>query len=88
MKKVLAPLPRSFFFKVHGGPYQIAGLPDIIGCYSGRFVAIEVKRPGNTPTKLQLAIMKKLADAGATVGVAYSVEEAQAIIDRVGVQAL
>lgn len=31
-----------------------AGVPDIIACMSGRFVAIEVKRPGKRPTLLQI----------------------------------
>lgn len=83
-KKVLAPLPRSFFFKVHGGPYQLIGLPDIIGCLDGHFVAIEVKQPGKEPTKIQATVLKQLAAAGATVGVATSIEEAQAIIARTG----
>lgn len=83
--KVLAPLPRSFFFKVHGGPFQQVGIPDLIGCLEGRFVAIEVKQPGKEPTKIQATILKKLAAAGAVVGVATSVEEARAIVERVGI---
>jgi len=30
-----------------------ANLPDIIACYRGRTLALEVKRPGNSLTKLQ-----------------------------------
>ena len=30
---------------VHGGPYQAAGISDIIGCYEGIFWALEVKTP-------------------------------------------
>jgi Holliday junction resolvase len=35
------------------GIYATAGVSDIIACIKGRFVAIEVKKPGNTPSKLQ-----------------------------------
>jgi Holliday junction resolvase len=35
----------GFWFKVHGSAYQVTGLPDIIGCYKGRFVGFEVKLP-------------------------------------------
>ena len=31
--------------KIHGGPYQEVGLPDIIGCYEGRFYGLECKTP-------------------------------------------
>ena len=34
-----------FAFKVHGGPTQMAGLPDIIACVEGIFVGFETKRP-------------------------------------------
>ena len=41
----------------HFSPYMAgfgkAGVPDIVFCYQGRFGAIEVKREGKTPTKLQ-----------------------------------
>lgn len=79
--KVLKPLrPHLWFFKVHGGPFQRAGIPDFVGCYRGRFFAIEVKQPGKIPTPLQLIVMRELQEAGATVCVATSVAEAQALI--------
>src|SRR3954468_3060897 len=34
----------GFAFKLHGSPLQLSGLPDVISCYRGRFVAFEVKR--------------------------------------------
>ena len=38
----------------HGGSvYMPRGGPDIIGCFKGYFVAIEVKRPGEQPRKIQ-----------------------------------
>jgi hypothetical protein len=38
-------LPLCWFFKVPGGPY-LRGIPDIIGCYNGKFFALELKEPG------------------------------------------
>lgn len=35
------------------GIYAKAGVSDILACIKGRFVAIEVKKPGNKPSKLQ-----------------------------------
>lgn len=35
-----------YHFKVHGSKFMPAGIADIISCVNGRFVGIEVKRPG------------------------------------------
>lgn len=40
----------GFYFKCHGGLFQIVGLPDIIGVHKGRFIAIEVKLPSKRKT--------------------------------------
>lgn len=37
---------------------------DLLVCWKGRFVAIEVKAPGKKPTKLQLQIMADISKAG------------------------
>ena len=39
----LRSLDGCFCWKEHGGPYGTNGIPDIICCYRGRFVAFEVK---------------------------------------------
>lgn len=76
----LRALPRSWWFKVKGGSGQQAGIPDIVGCLDGRFVAIEVKRPGKRPTKLQDHVMGRIREAGGAVGVATSVEDANRVV--------
>ena len=42
-----------FFWKEHGGQFGTAGIPDIIVCYKGRFLAFECKVGKNKPTVLQ-----------------------------------
>lgn len=66
----------AFVFKVHGSGMMMAGLPDLIGCYRGRFFGVEVKMPGNKPSKIQLHVMRKIKEAGGRVCVAYSVQDA------------
>ena len=39
-----------FFWKEHGGPYGVSGVPDIICCYRGRFLGLEAKLPGGRLT--------------------------------------
>lgn len=37
---------------------------DLLVCFKGRFIAIEVKAPGRKPTKLQYQIMTDIANSG------------------------
>jgi len=40
------------------------GTPDIIGCYKGKFIAIEVKMPGCKATRLQQYELDMIVKAG------------------------
>lgn len=72
----------GWWVKIHGGPFQAAGIPDIIGCYKGRFVGIEAKMPGNRPSGIQRLVLDRLTEAGAICGVAFSIPQALAIRDE------
>lgn len=69
-----------FVFKVHGGPMQQAGLPDLFAVFAGRLFAIEVKRPGGQTTKLQARTLERLAAVGAFTAVVNSWEELEAML--------
>jgi len=43
--KWLKTLDCCWFVKIPGSPY-LRGIPDLIGCYQGRFFALELKTPG------------------------------------------
>ena len=58
----------------------MAGVPDIVGCFNGKFIAIEVKVPGNKPTEIQKHTIEKIRMAGGITGVAHSKEEAVDIV--------
>lgn len=70
IKKALDKYFPGFYFKTHGGLFQIAGLPDLIGVHKGRFIGIEVKCPGkeNNLTTKQQHIINKINLAG---GIAF-----------------
>ena len=70
-----------FAIKIHGSAMQRAGLPDIIACVKGRYVGIEVKRPGNGPTPLQKLRLQNIRDAGGIAGVAACLEDAVALVN-------
>lgn len=52
-----------YFYPVTGG-YGTSGVPDIVGCFRGRFFAIECKAGKNVPTALQELNMEKIRSAG------------------------
>ena len=64
-KKVVDVLKKNgayYFFPATGG-YGRSGVPDIVSCYRGVFVAIECKAGTNKPTPLQEAEMGKIKQA-------------------------
>jgi hypothetical protein len=40
--------------KYHGNRYAVKGTPDLLCCIEGRFIGIELKSKGNTPSPLQV----------------------------------
>lgn len=50
--------------KIHGGPYQEAGVSDLLLCLHGRFVAIELKRAGGNLTPNQDNFLRRVEYAG------------------------
>jgi len=60
-----------YCFKVWGGGYQQAGVPDLIICVNGYFVAVEVKGDKGKPSELQLHNIEKIKKAGGVGLVLY-----------------
>ncbi len=62
-----------------------AGIPDIICCYKGRFIAIEVKRPEtkNNVSPLQVANITMIINAQGEVLVAWDKEMVKTFIDNI-----
>lgn len=72
-------------FKVHGGPMQTAGVPDVIACAEGRFIALEVKRPSTRShvSELQRATLNDISWAEGVAAVVTSPSEALDVVDQV-----
>lgn len=47
-----------------GSKYTKEGIPDIICCHKGRFIAIEVKATNGKPSLLQLVTLRDIRKAG------------------------
>lgn len=72
---------KIWFVKVHGEAMQKRGIPDLICCYEGRFVALEVKDKGNFATPLQRYELARIAKAGGEQAVVYSVADVEKVLE-------
>lgn len=78
----LKTVPDCFCWKEHGGIYGTAGLPDIICCIDGRFVAFEVKTPSGKLTKLQETTIQRIRKAKGQAYKVSSIEEVKTILEH------
>ncbi|MBR2579520.1 MAG: VRR-NUC domain-containing protein [Clostridia bacterium] len=81
--KYLKSLPECFAFKEHGGLYGTSGIPDIIVCYKGKFVAFEVKTEKGKLSKLQEMTIAKIQKANGMAFKVTSLEEVKEILKGV-----
>ena len=64
-------LPVKFF----GGLYAKKGISDLLVCFQGRYVAIEVKRPGGKVSPEQAQFLQAVRQHGGLAFVAYSPDD-------------
>ena len=66
------------------GIYAQAGVPDIVACIKGRFVAIEVKRPGKKPEPIQEAFLESINKKGGIAFWSDNLDKVKSIIKEEG----
>lgn len=78
IKEYLKSIPGLWFYMPMQNGMGEQGIPDIVGCYQGRFFAIETKAPGciKKLTANQVRIQKAILEAGGVHVVADSFEMA------------
>jgi len=72
----------AWSLKVHGHLGQRAGVPDILACLRGRFVAIEVKRPGGRLSPHQRRELLAIVAAGGVALVVDGVGQVITALER------
>jgi len=84
IQRWLKKQPNCFFYKHWGGQYGRPGIPDVIVCYNGRFLGIEVKRPlkSSKTTLAQEQVLSEINAAGGVGVVVRSLEEVQEIFQK------
>lgn len=58
----ITAIPNSIFFKIQ--QRAVRGVPDLIGCINGKFVALELKVDKHRADPLQAHYLKKIAESG------------------------
>lgn len=72
VKKILEDAGAWFFFPAANG-YGRSGIPDIVCCVGGKFLAIECKAGGLQPTALQARELDRIKAAGG-IGIGINAE--------------
>ena len=58
----------AYFIKIHGDRFSKVGVPDLIVCYKGLFIGIELKASNGKPSELQLYNLREIEKSG---GISY-----------------
>lgn len=73
----------GYWKKIHGGPMQARGVPDIIGCHRGRWVSFEVKKDETEEaTEIQKDNGQEILDAQGIWEVVWTLEQVKEHMER------
>lgn len=74
----------GWWVKFHGNAFTRDGVPDLLCCVNGKFLAIEVKGDGGEPSELQLHEIEEIKKVGGVALVSYpdDFEELKKLIIR------
>lgn len=64
----------AYYVKFHATGFTRSGVPDILACIGGRFVAIEVKQENGRVSDLQEAHQRQIIAAGGVAIIVWSYE--------------
>lgn len=73
----------AYYFKHHGNQFSQVGVPDIIACYKGRFIGIEVKNETGKTSPLQDVNLKMINKAGGIGIVARCVRDVEKVLETI-----
>lgn len=74
-----ANMPSHWRVMPRGGPFGKIGCPDILICWMGIFVAIEVKSESGQASGAQMAQLKLIQQAGGVAAIVRGFDEARLI---------
>lgn len=71
-----------FAINQHGGAFSSRGIPDLIMCIRGKFVAVELKVGDNKPTPLQESKILRIQKALGQAYVCYTFDEFKTVVEH------
>ena len=71
----------AYYVKYFGNQFSQVGVPDILACYHGRFIGIEVKNEKGKTSPLQDVNLEQIKNAGGYSLVARSVEDVNRVLE-------
>ncbi len=60
-----------WILKTYSNGVQRAGVPDLLVCYRGKFLGLEIKASNGRPSELQLWNIEKIKEAGGYATILY-----------------
>jgi len=73
----------AYCVKYHGNQFSQVGVPDLLVCYKGRFLGIEIKNETGKTSPLQDVNIEAIRKSGGISFVARSVEDVSSVIDNI-----
>lgn len=80
IKKYLAS-KGAYFVKHHATKFSKVGVPDILCCWRGKFVGIEVKSPIGKLTDLQVYNLEHIKSSGGISIIARSLNDVEEVLN-------
>ena len=74
----------AWVFNVHGGdnPFQEVGIPDLLCCWKGHFIGLEVKLPGEKASPRQRLVISRIREAGGVADIVSSTGDVAEVLKR------
>ena len=81
LKHIRQAYPKAYAW--HPSDRWISGIPDLIICLDGKFIAIELKFGNGKVSKIQKYVLNKIQDAGGRVAVCRTIKEVKRFIEEI-----
>ena len=65
---------------------KTSGMPDLMACYKGYLVALEVKTPEGRPTEIQVKTLEAIRNAGGLGELVKSIEDVETILTIIDIE--
>lgn len=77
----LDTIPELYYWRAQGGAYGTPGVPDIVCCFRGRWVGLEVKTCRGKVSEYQKTFKRHIEEAGGVYEIVRSVDDAKRVIE-------